>query len=148
MVSKVNGMHSGGAVGVATVMPDPRSDPSVLRGVSVLVVEDAWHVATAMKGALEQLGMHVLGPVATMVEARRLLATQRPRAAVVDVNLRGEMAWDLIDDLQKQDIDVIVMSGYALPDTSRGRPLTHLQKPFDGTELMAALCAVVGKSTY
>ena len=146
MASKLNGMYSDGAVGLATVTPDPTCDPSVLRGVSVLVVEDAWHVATAMKGVLEQLGMHVLGPAATTLEARRLLATQRPRAAVVDVNLRSEMAWDLIDDLREQDIDVIVMSGYALPDTSRGRPLTHLQKPFDAAELMAALCAIVGKS--
>src|SRR5262245_47299585 len=128
MASKVNGMHADRPAGLATVMPDPTCDPSILRAVSVLVVEDAWHVATAMKGVLEQLGMHVLGPAATTLEARRLLTTQRPRAAVVDVNLRGEMAWDLIDDLRQQDIDVIVMSGYALPDTSRGRPLTHLQK--------------------
>ena len=60
--------------------------------------------------------------------------------------MRGEMAWDLIEDLREQDIDVIVMSGYALPDTSRGRPLTHLQKPFDAAELTAALCAIVGNS--
>ena len=132
---------------MASVMPNPACDPSVLRGVSVLVVEDAWHVATALKGVLEQLGMHVLGPAATMAEARRLLATQRPWAAVVDVNLRGEMAWDLIDDLREQDIDVIVMSGYALLDASRGRPLTHLQKPFDAAELMTALCAIVGKGS-
>ena len=147
MASKVNGMYSGGPVGLASVMPDPTCDPSALRGVSVLVVEDAWHVAKAMKGVLEQLGMHVLGPAATTLEARRLLATQRPRAALVDVNLRGEMAWDLIDDLREQGIDVVVMSGYALPDTSRGRPLTHLQKPFDAAELMAALCAIVAKSS-
>ena len=147
MVSKVNGMYSGGHAGLATVAPDPTCDPSILRGVSVLVVEDAWHVAKAMKGVLEQLGMHVLGPAATTLEARRLLATQTPLAAVVDVNLRGEMAWDLIDDLREQDIDVIVMSGYALLDASRGRPLTHLQKPFDAAELMTALCAIVGKGS-
>ena len=87
--------------------------------MSILVVEDAWHVAKAMKGVFEQWGMRVLGPAATMLEARRLLATQRPLAALVDVNLRGEMAWDLIDDLREQDIAVVVMSGYAQPETSR-----------------------------
>ena len=147
MVSKVNGMYSGGHAGLATVAPDPLCDPSILKAVPILVVEDAWHVAKAMKGVLEQLGMDVLGPAATMAEARRLLATQRPRAALVDVNLRGEMAWDLIDELREQGIDVVVMSGYALPDTSRGRPLTHLQKPFDAAELMTALCAIVGKGS-
>jgi DNA-binding response OmpR family regulator len=126
--------------------PDPTFDPTVLRGVCVLVVEDAWHVAKAMKGMLEQLGMDVLGPAATAAEARRLLTPQKPpRAALVDVNLRGEMAWDLIDDLRQQGVEVIVMSGYALPDASRGRPMTYLQKPFDATELLAALCAVVDK---
>ncbi len=147
MASKLNGMYSDGPVGLATVAPDPLCDPSILRAVSVLVVEDAWHVAKAMKGVLEQLGMNVLGPAATMVEARRLLAAQRPLAALVDVNLRGEMAWDLIDELREQGVEVVVMSGYALPDTSRGRPLTHLQKPFDAAELMAALCAIVAKSS-
>jgi DNA-binding response OmpR family regulator len=87
-----------------TVPSNPSYDPAVLTGVSVLIVEDAWHVAKAMKGLLEDLGMNVSGPVATTLEARRLLATQRPRTAVVDVNLRGEMAWDLIGDLQEQNI--------------------------------------------
>jgi len=57
------------------------------------------------------------------------------------------MAWDLIGDLQEQDISVIVMSGYALPDAPPGRPLLHLQKPFDATELTAALCAIIGNSS-
>ena len=130
---------------MASVMSDPTCDPSILRGVSVLVVEDAWHVAKAMKGMLEQLGMNVLGPAATMAEARRLLAAQKPLAALVDVNLRGEMAWDLIDELREQNVEVVVMSGYALPDASRGRSVAYLQKPFDATELMAALCAIVDK---
>ena len=147
MVSKVNGMYSGGHAGLATVAPDPLCDPSILRAVPILVVEDAWHVAKAMKGVLEQLGMNVLGPAATMVEARRLLAAQRPLAALVDVNLRGEMAWDLIDELREQGVEVVVMSGYALPHASRGRSVAYLQKPFDATELMAALCAIVGKGS-
>ena len=130
-----------------TVPSNPSYDPAVLTGVSVLIVEDAWHVAKAMKGLLEDLGMNVSGPVATTLEARRLLATQRPRTAVVDVNLRGEMAWDLIGDLQEQNISVIVMSGYALPDPPPGRLLLHLHKPFDATELTAALCAIVGNSS-
>jgi DNA-binding response OmpR family regulator len=125
--------------------PNSTFDPSVLKGVTILVVEDAWHVAKAMKGMLEQLGMNVLGPAATTAEARRLLATQKPLAALVDVNLRGEMAWGLIDDLREQRVEVVVMSGYALPDASRGRTVTYLQKPFDATELLAALCAIVDK---
>jgi DNA-binding response OmpR family regulator len=127
---------------------NPKSpvDPIALQGVSILIVEDAWHVAKAMKSLLEQLGMDVLGPTATTAEARRLLATQRPLAALVDVNLKGEMAWDLIDDMCEQGIGVAVISGYAQPDASRGRRVTYLQKPFSEAELMAALYAIIGKS--
>ena len=127
---------------------NPKSpvDPIALQGVSILIVEDAWHVAKAMKSLLEQLGMDVLGPTATTAEARRLLAIQRPLAALVDVNLKGEMAWDLIDDMCEQGIGVAVISGYAQPDASRGRPVTYLQKPFSEAELMAALYAIIGKN--
>jgi CheY-like chemotaxis protein len=44
----------------------------------VLVVEDVWHVARALKSMLEQMGMHVIGPTATTAEARMLTGTQSP----------------------------------------------------------------------
>lgn len=130
---------------MSIMKPDPTFDPTVLVGVPILVVEDAWHVAEAMKRVLEQLGMNVLGPTATAEEAR-LLISQRPLAALVDVNLKGEMAWDLIDELCEQDIQVVVISGYVQPDAALGRPIVYLQKPFAEAELMAALHAVIGKS--
>ncbi len=130
---------------MSIMKPDPTFDPTVFVGVPILVVEDAWHVAEAMKRVLEQLGMNVLGPTATAEEAR-LLISQRPLAALVDVNLKGEMAWDLIDELCEQDIQVVVISGYVQPDAALGRPIVYLQKPFAEAELMAALHAVIGKS--
>jgi len=128
--------------------PNPKPDSSVLRGVSVLVVEDAWPVAKALKGLLERLEMIVVGPAATTADARRFLTGREPPlAAVVDINLKGEMAWDLIDDLHEQGVDVVVMSGYPLLGDPRGRPLNCLQKPYDATELVAALHEIVAKRT-
>ena len=100
------------------------SDLSLLKGVHVLVVEDTWHVAKALKSALEQVGMHVSGPAATTAEAKRLVAAHMPAVAVVDVNLKREMACDLIDDLHQQGVRVVVVSGYAVPPVSarRSRP--------------------------
>ena len=71
------------------------SEASVLSGVSVLIVEDSWHVAKAMRSALEDLGMRVVGPVATTEDARRLVAEQKPKLALVDVNLKTELATGL-----------------------------------------------------
>jgi CheY-like chemotaxis protein len=109
--------------------------------VRVLVVEDAWHVATALKGLLEGLGMQVVGPAATILEAERLAAEQMPEVAVVDVNLKGEMAYGLVDRLHDSGVPVIVVSGYAvLPSLNeKALALVILQKPFSGPDLVAAL---------
>jgi DNA-binding response OmpR family regulator len=121
------------------------SNAIILKDVSILIVEDAWHVAKAMKRMLGTVGMNVLGPAATSAEARLLLAHQRPFLALVDINLRGELAWDLIGDLREQGVEVVVMSGYPLASDPRGKSIVCLQKPCEATELIEALSAVVSK---
>jgi CheY-like chemotaxis protein len=86
-----------------------------LEDVRVLVVEDTWHVANAMKGLLEDLGMAVIGPAATLGEAERLVAAQMPQMAIIDVNLKCKMAYGLIQHLHEAAVPVIVVSGYAVP---------------------------------
>jgi DNA-binding response OmpR family regulator len=122
-----------------------RSDVSVLKDVPVLVVEDSWHVAKAMKSALEQLGMRVVGPAATTSEARRLTAGQTPRLALVDVNLKKELACDLIEELHGQGIPVIVVSGYAVPPLPERTVAAFLQKPFSEGDLITILRATVAR---
>jgi DNA-binding response OmpR family regulator len=121
-------------------------DHSSLKGVRVLVVEDAWHVAKALKSALEQVGMDVSGPAATTADARRLIGERLPRLAVVDVNLKREMACSLIDELHDQGVAVVVVSGYAVPPVAAEKVAAILQKPFSGSELLVALCGAVVKS--
>ena len=112
----------------------------------MLVVEDTWHVAKALKSALEHVGMDVSGPAATTAEARRLIAEHMPRLAVVDVNLKREMASGLIEELHDQGVSVVVVSGYALPPISADKVAAILQKPFSGSELLAALRRVVAQA--
>ena len=88
------------------------SDPQGLQGLRVLVAEDSWQVADALKLSLEHIGMVVAGPVATPSEARNLAAEHDPDLAIVDVNLTGEMAYDLMDWLHDRGTPVIVISGY------------------------------------
>jgi DNA-binding NtrC family response regulator len=114
-------------------------DLTKLRSVRVLVVEDAWHVATALKGLLQGLGMQVVGPAATILEAERLAAAHTPEVAVVDVNLKGEMAYGLVDQLHDSGVRVIVVSGYAVLPSLREKAMVILQKPFNGRDLVAAL---------
>ena len=58
-------------------------------------------------------------------------------------NLNREKAYGLMDELHAQSIQVIVVPGYAAPPVSKERVAAFLQKPFSGSELITALCAVV-----
>ncbi len=107
--------------------------------MQVLVVEDTWHVAKALKAALEGIKMTVVGPVARIADAERLLETENPDLAMVDVNLKGEMAYSLIDHLHHKGIRVIVVTGYAVLAHPVCKEAVILQKPFSGRALLAAL---------
>ena len=123
----------------------PGSELSILNGVPVLVVEDSWHVAKAIKLALAQLGMCVVGPAATTAEARRLVAGHKPKMALVDVNLTKELACGLIEELHEQGVHVIVVSGYAAPPLAAGTVAAFLQKPFSENDLITMLCATAAR---
>ena len=121
-------------------------DASELAGVRVLVVEDTWHVAKAMKSLLEGLGMEVIGPAATVSEAEQHAAAQMPQLALIDMNLKGEMAYGLIDHLHDKNIPIIVVSGYAVLARQTEKTAAFLQKPYKASDLIAALHGVVGST--
>jgi DNA-binding NtrC family response regulator len=111
-----------------------------LSGVRILVVEDSWHIGTALKSLLRAMEAEVLGPVATAAEAERLIAEQMPDASIVDFSLRGgELATDLIDKLNALGVRVIVVSGYASVPLAPGKAAAILQKPLIESQLLAAL---------
>lgn len=113
--------------------------PEGLRGVRVLVVEDQWHVANALRSLLEVEGMEVSGPAGKTADAHRLADEHKPELAVVDINLKGEMAYSLIDDLHDRGVRVVVISGYAVLPRLSAKVAAVLQKPFNGPELLASL---------
>jgi CheY-like chemotaxis protein len=83
-----------------------------LSGLRILVVEDSWHVGTAMRSLLRACGADVVGPAATTADAERLIFERAPDVALIDVNLRdGELAYDLLDRLHGRGIRVVVISG-------------------------------------
>jgi DNA-binding NtrC family response regulator len=123
----------------------PNSSSS-LQGLRALVVEDGWQVADALKISLERMGMVVAGPVATAREAQCLATECRPDLAVVDVNLKGEMAYELMDWLHDRSIRVVVTTGYEDLPESLGEFAAILHKPFTVTTLLTTLQRVMGRS--
>jgi CheY-like chemotaxis protein len=121
-------------------------DVADLRDLRVLLVEDSWSVANALKGLLEELGVSVAGPAATPDEADRLLAAHAPDVAIVDLNLGSEMAYGLIDRLNERGVRVVVISGYAVPQVAQARVAAVLQKPFSARSLLAILRQAAAKN--
>jgi CheY-like chemotaxis protein len=111
-----------------------------LSGITILVVEDSWQLAMALKSLLQALGAEVSGPVATSADAQRLVSERTPHAALVDFNLRGgEQAAGLIDQLHDQGVYVVVTSGYAVLPIMPRRAAAILQKPISEAQLLASL---------
>jgi DNA-binding response OmpR family regulator len=104
-----------------------------------MVVEDQWHVANALRSLLEAEGMEVCGPAGKIADAHRLADEYKPELAVIDINLKGVMAYSLIDDLHDRGIRVVAISGYAVLPRLTAKVAAVLQKPFNGPELLASL---------
>ena len=117
-----------------------------LAGSRVLIVEDEYYLADDARSALSDIGAEVLGPVATVSEARTLIeADPAIDGVLLDVNLRGEMAFDVADTLHSRGIPFAFVTGYdraALPDRFAGT--ARLQKPVDPQKLVDVFGRVVG----
>jgi CheY-like chemotaxis protein len=125
----------------------PEAGDSGLAGVRVLVVEDTWFVADALKDLLESFGVLVVGPATSITEAEHLMAAQRPDLAVIDLNLNGKMAYDLINRLCDEGIRVVVVSGYVGLPRLTDKAVVVLQKPIGAPDLIAGLRQAVGVAT-
>lgn len=116
-----------------------------LAGKRILVVEDTLVVAKALRSLLEEAGLVVSGPSATVADAKRLVSEQVPQLAVVDLKLNGEMAHDLIDWLHDRGISVVVVSGLVSKPPAKAAAI--VEKPFSGAALIETLCSVIGRSS-
>ena len=119
-----------------------------LEGVSILLVEDSWQVAKALKSLLQILGADVAGPAATVADAEHLISEHIPDVALVDFNLRGgEQASGVIDRLYDHGVPVIVITGYAVIPLAPEKAVAILQKPITSAELLATLRPVIAQKT-
>jgi DNA-binding NtrC family response regulator len=104
----------------------------VLRGTRILVVEDEYLLADDLNNALADAGAHVVGPAASVEDATALIGNEAViDAAILDVNLRGDMVFPLADALRARGIPFAFATGYddwALP--SRFADAPRVEKPF------------------
>lgn len=108
----------------------------------VLLVEDEILVAMLIADQLAELGYFTVGPALSMLEARHLAAIAPVDLGLIDLNLRGEFAGELIDILASRKIPCLVVTGYpGLPD-GRYADIPVLSKPFSTSDLERAMAGI------
>ena len=111
-----------------------------LQGRRILVVEDSPVVAPFTADVLGELGCTVVGPAPNMAAARELLENEELDAAIMDVHIRVERVFPLLEVLEAQGVQFVISSGYAdwaMPDKWQDRP--RLQKPYTIDQVEAVL---------
>ena len=111
-----------------------------LTGYRLLVVEDDYFVAQDLCATLRDYGATVLGPAPSISSARSLANALRPDCVLLDINLDGELAFELAQELQAHGVRTVFTTGY---DTSfvpqHLRQTVCLQKPVDATALLCSI---------
>lgn len=124
-------------------MPFP-DEGCELAGLRLLVVEDDYLVAADLCAALQRHGASILGPAANARRGRELMRQQRPDCALLDINLNGNLAFELASEFQSQGVGTIFTTGYDaafLPEAFRDAPC--VQKPVN----LQALVQLISRSS-
>jgi CheY-like chemotaxis protein len=113
-------------------------------GRRILLVEDEVIVAMMIEDMLVQLGCDVVGPAARLDEALALAKSSRIDAAVLDVNLAGEMSYPVANELLRRGVPFVFSTGYEAPRNGFSDCL-YIQKPFEERELARALASALSR---
>lgn len=109
----------------------------------VLLVEDEYFIAAELHTALASRGAEVVGPAATVTDALALIAEAgHLDGAVLDINLRGELAYEVADALLTRDIPFVFTTGYdeaVIPP--RFLDVVRCEKPANPVKVAEALFA-------
>jgi DNA-binding response OmpR family regulator len=118
----------------------PAAAPVDLNGINVLVVEDDYFIADEICSLLRRCDAVVVGPAGDTDRGLQLLDQVRVDCAVLDINLRGTIAFDLANELRRRRVPLIFATGYdeaILPAPLAGS--VRLEKPIDLNALLEAV---------
>ena len=80
---------------------------------TILVVEDDYFSSIIYESLLDSLGYKMVGPIATNEEALQVIEQQQFAAALLDVNLEGEMVTPVAKKLEGIGCPFIFSTGYS-----------------------------------
>lgn len=106
----------------------------------VLIVEDEYYLAADLAEALRAQGAGVVGPVGGFEEAMAAVEAGGIDAAVLDMNLRGEMSYRVAEALDAAGVPYVIATGYSaesLPPALRDKP--RIEKPYRPEKVLELL---------
>ncbi len=118
-----------------------------LSDLRILIVEDEYYLADDLARALKAEGAEVVGPVGSLAEAADMVDRERFDCAILDMNLRGDMAFPIADRLDQAGIPFLIATGYnsaSLPERFNG--VRRVEKPFNPEEVTAAIPSLFGSA--
>jgi DNA-binding response OmpR family regulator len=114
-----------------------------LSGLCILVLEDEYYVAKALKRALTHVGANVFGPFAREDEAVECAERKAPHCGLLDVNLGFGPSFRTARFLTSNKTPFVFLTGYdpgVVPEEFFNVPV--LQKPVDISDLVRTILAV------
>jgi PAS domain S-box-containing protein len=106
----------------------------------VLLVEDEALIGMMMKTMLTELGLSVVGPYARMADALSAARNGTFDAAILDVNLDGELAYPIADILIDRNLPFAFITGYDTQSIdARFAQIPTIQKPIARDVLQTVL---------
>jgi two-component sensor histidine kinase/CheY-like chemotaxis protein len=130
------------AAGFAITQTEPKK---AAKGIRVLAVEDSFMVVSMLELVFDSFGWTMVGPAARVSQALALIESETVDAALLDVNLDGEMSWEVASALQARGIPFVLSTGYEiaqlLPDGLKNAKF--VRKPYNVDELEKAVLAAL-----
>jgi CheY-like chemotaxis protein len=108
-----------------------------LTGLRVLVVEDEYFLADDIEQILKAHGAEIVMLSGTVADAISRIKADGFEVALLDINLRGEMAYSAADELKQREVPFGFITGYdkqAIPE--RFSTIPYWSKPYDGRQLV------------
>jgi DNA-binding NtrC family response regulator len=119
-----------------------------LAGQRILVAEDEGLIALELERILQDFGCEIVGPLASVDAVLENAARGGFDGALLDVNLRGRQIFEILPELNKLGLKLILTSGYndatLFPAAFRATP--RIAKPFDKNDLLRICEKTFGKS--
>jgi CheY-like chemotaxis protein len=115
----------------------------------ILVAEDEALIAIDIETMLQGFGCEVVGPVSEVCEILQVVDAGRLDGALLDVNLRGRQVFEILPELIRRKIPVMLASGYddAALFPPAFRDLPRISKPFDEATLQRMCIVMVENRT-